>query len=173
MTFIGNIAVAGMFVAAAVSFSSCSKVAVTPDDGGVTPDAEVLGTYEFDGDTYDILTAVFEESESLLSFVFSPLEYEEGVSLTTYLSFSVDPYWADGEAHNVNDPAGEGLDHQDDYFLVYNDPVHYYSQYREPESGWFRVTRTGSSCKLEMDIRLADGTPLKISYDGKYLNKNL
>ena len=92
-----------------------------------------------------------------------------GGSLSTYLAFAVDPYWADGEVHKVNDPAGENLDHNDDYILVYEDPVHYYSQYREPEGGWFRVTESGDAFKVELDIRLADGTPLKISYDGEYL----
>lgn len=160
---------AAVLFAAAVASVACSKEPVTT---GEAVDAEILGTYEFDGDTYNILTATFEETESLLNFVFSPLEYDEGTALTTYLAFSVDSYWADGEAHNVNDPAGEGLDHQDDYFLVYNDPVHYYSQYREPESGWFRVTRSGDGYKVEMDLKLADGTPLKISYDGKFLNQD-
>ena len=149
--------------AAALLAFSCTK---NSPDGGEGDLPEVLGTYEFDGDGYDILTASFERSETLLTFIFSPLY---GGSLSTYLAFAVDPYWADGEVHKVNDPAGENLDHNDDYILVYEDPVHYYSRYREPEGGWFRVTESGDAFKVELDIRLADGTPLKISYDGEYL----
>ena len=157
----GRAAVA--LAAAALLAFSCTK---NSPDGGEGDLPEVLGTYEFDGDGYDILTASFERSETLLTFIFSPLY---GGSLSTYLAFAVDPYWADGEVHKVNDPVGENLDHNDDYILVYEDPVHYYSQYREPEGGWFRVTDSGDAFKVELDIRLADGTPLKISYDGEYL----
>lgn len=165
-----TLAAAALMFAAALAVNSCNKNGTALDGNpGETVPPEVLGTYEFDGDTYDILTASFNESAELLNFIFSPLQNEEGNALTTYLSFSVVPYWADGEVHKVNDPTGENLDHQDDYYLVYNDPVHYYSQAREPESGWFRVTRSGNSCKLELDVKLADGTPLSISYDGEYL----
>ena len=97
------------------------KVSCDCFGGGAGNTPEVLGTYEFDGDGYDILTAGFERSETLLTFIFSPLY---GGSLSTYLAFAVDPYWADGEVHKVNDPAGENLDHNDDYILVYEDPVH-------------------------------------------------
>lgn len=158
----GGMAAVALAAAALLAFS-CTK---NSPDGGEGDLPEVLGTYEFDGDGYDILTASFERSETLLTFIFSPLY---GGSLSTYLAFAVDPYWADGEVHKVNDPAGENLDHNDDYILVYEDPVHYYSQYREPEGGWFRVTESGDAFKVELDIRLADGTPLKISYDGEYL----
>ena len=158
----GGRAAVALASAALLAFS-CTK---NSPDGGEGDLPEVLGTYEFDGDGYDILTASFERSETLLTFIFSPLY---GGSLSTYLAFAVDPYWADGEVHKVNDPAGENLDHNDDYILVYEDPVHYYSQYREPEGGWFRVTESGDAFKVELDIRLADGTPLKISYDGEYL----
>ena len=158
----GGMAAVVLAAAALLAFS-CTK---NSPDGGEGDLPEVLGTYEFDGDGYDILTASFERSETLLTFIFSPLY---GGSLSTYLAFAVDPYWADGEVHKVNDPAGENLDHNDDYILVYEDPVHYYSQYREPEGGWFRVTESGDAFKVELDIRLADGTPLKISYDGEYL----
>lgn len=157
-------AVVALAASALLAFS-CTK---DNQGGGEGSIPEVLGTYEFDGDVYDILTASFERSETFLTFVFSPL-YGEGLS--TYLAFAVDPYWADGEVHKVNDPAGENLDHNDDYILVYEDPVHYYSQYREPEEGWFRVTESGEAFKVELDIRLADGTPLKISYDGEYLTE--
>ena len=158
----GGMAAVALAAAALLAFS-CTK---NSPDGGEGDLPEVLGTYEFDGDGYDILTASFERSETLLTFIFSPLY---GGSLSTYLAFAVDPYWADGVVHKVNDPAGENLDHNDDYILVYEDPVHYYSQYREPEGGWFRVTESGDAFKVELDIRLADGTPLKISYDGEYL----
>ena len=70
--------------AAALLAFSCTK---DNQGGGEGSIPEVLGTYEFDGDVYDILTASFERSETFLTFVFSPL-YGEGLS--TYLAFAVD-----------------------------------------------------------------------------------
>lgn len=163
------LAKAAVFSAVVLLSASCDKGGYGTGFDGVQPSAEVLGTYEFDGDSYDILTAICSDSGTQVTFIFSPLEYEPGKEVpTTYFAFSVDSYWADGMQHEVNDPAGENLDHQDDYFLLYEDPVHYYSEHREPAGGWFRVSENGSSWKLELDVQLADGTPLKVDYDGEY-----
>ena len=162
-------ACAAAFVATALFAASCDKGGYDTGFDGVQPSAEVLGTYEFDGDSYDILTAICSDSGTQITFIFSPLEYEPGKEVpTTYFAFAVDSYWADGMQHKVNDPAGENLDHQDDYFLLYEDPVHYYSEHRKPAGGWFRVSENGSSWRLELDVQLADGTPLKVDYDGEY-----
>lgn len=161
------------FIAAALLASSCDKGGYDTVFGDGQPSPEILGTYEFDGESYDILTATYAEDESLITFVFSPLAMGDGKDMTTYLSFAIDPYWADGEQHKVNDPAGENLDHQDDYFLVYNDPVHYYSYYREPAGGWFRVSPSGNAYRVELDILLADGTPLKMDYGGEFTAADL
>lgn len=162
---------ASVLMSAAMLLSSCDKTG--PDAGaGQTPEgSEVLGTYEFDGKTYDILTAVFTASGNYYTFLFSPQSNGDGESITTYFQFAVNTYWADGDSHKVNnDYGGENLDHQDDYFLVYEDPVHYYSYHNEPQSGSFVVSmgNDGNPKSVMLDVRLADGTPLKVNYSGKF-----
>lgn len=160
-------AAAAFFIAAATLPASCQKE--NPEGNGQeTPDtgqaAEVLGTYEFDGKTYDILTAAFTENESYYTFVFSPLSKDR--ELSTSLLFSIRTYWGDGEQHKVGTL---DQDHNDDYIIVYEDPVHLYSQFREPQSGTYSVTvpddRSGVF-HVCLDVCLADGTPLKMDYKG-------
>lgn len=166
MNFIFKAAAAAAVSAAALLSVSCGKDS-TGLDTPQTPEHEVLGTYEFDGKTYDILTATFEQSGNYCIFLFSPLAPDGEIS--TYFVFAVNSYWADGEEHKVaNDYAGENLDHNDDYMIIYEDPVHYYSQFREPADGSFTVTPTDGSYMVRADILLADGTPLSIDYDGNF-----
>ena len=166
MNFIFKAAAAAAVSAAALLSVSCGKDS-TGLDTPRTPEHEVLGTYEFDGKTYDILTATFEQSGNYCIFLFSPLAPDGEIS--TYFVFAVNSYWADGEEHKVaNDYAGENLDHNDDYMIIYEDPVHYYSQFREPADGSFTVTPTDGSYRVRADILLADGTPLSIDYDGNF-----
>lgn len=166
MNFIFKAAAAAAVSAAALLSVSCGKDS-TGLDTPQTPEHEVLGTYEFDGKTYDILTATFEQSGNYCIFLFSPLAPDGEIS--TYFVFAVNSYWADGEEHKVaNDYAGENLDHNDDYMIIYEDPVHYYSQFREPADGTFTVTPADGSYRVRADILLADGTPLSIDYDGNF-----
>ena len=149
MNFIFKAAAAAAVSAAALLSVSCGKDS-TGLDTPQTPEHEVLGTYEFDGKTYDILTATFEQSGNYCIFLFSPLAPDGEIS--TYFVFAVNSYWADGEEHKVaNDYAGENLD-----------------QFREPADGSFTVTPTDGSYRVRADILLADGTPLSIDYDGNF-----
>ncbi len=147
--------------------------ACSDDDGNDVPEGpapEVLGTFTFDGTSIPIVTALFSEtvtgsnSEGYYTFAFSP--QGAGSEITTRLVVSIRKYWGDGEPHEVG---GLDLDHNDDYIIIYEDPVHYYSQYREPESGSFTITvpddRSGQF-SVKLDVKLADGTPLSIDYNG-------
>ena len=164
--FIFKAAAAAATAAAALLTVSCGKDS-TVHDTPQAPEGEVLGTYEFDGKTYDILTATFEQTGNYCTFLFSPIA--PGEEISTYFVFAVNSYWADGEEHKVaNDYAGENLDHNDDYMIIYEDPVHYYSQFREPADGTFTVTPADGSYRVRADILLADGTPLSIDYDGNF-----
>lgn len=164
-----NSAAAAAVIAAAFMTASCTKDN-TPGSGSQNGNqqevtAEVLGTYDFDGQEYKILTAAFEEDASYYSFIFSPIA--AGNTISTYLYFSIRKYWGDGEVHNVGTI---DQDHNDDYVIVYEDPVHLYSQYREPQEGTYKVTipedRT-DVFHIMLDVKLADGTPLKIDYNGR------
>ncbi len=133
--------------------------------------SQTLGTYYFDGESIPILTAFFTETnqasdnDGYYSFVFSPQSADGTIS--TRLLISIRKYWADGEPHEVG---GLDLDHNDDYIIIYEDPVRYFSQYREPQGGTFCISvpddRNGQF-SVKLDVRLADGTPLAIDYTGK------
>ena len=64
----------------------------------------------------------------------------------------------------------ENLYHNDDYRLVYEDPAHYYSYYRALQGGIVMVephpTKGENYFVVRLDVRLADGTPLKLEYEG-------
>lgn len=166
--FLNSAAAAAVIIAAAFMTASCTKDNPGSDsqNGGQQVSAEVLGTYGFDGQEYSILTAALEEDSSYYSFIFSPIA--QGNTISTYLYFAVRKYWADGKSHTVGTI---DLDHNDDYVIVYEDPVHLYSQFREPQEGSFTVTVPESSdgvFHIVLDVKLADGTPLSIDYTGTF-----
>lgn len=121
---------------------------------------EPLGTYEFAGDSYDIFTVRCAVSDTDLYFVFSPLQ--PGASLTTYAAIGIG-----------RELVGMELDvtrfyHNDDYLFIYEDPVCYYSQYRQLQSGTICVqTLQNDWYSVRADIRLADGTSFRIDYTGE------
>ena len=162
-SFFHNAAVAVALAAAALLSFSCTK-----DDGTaeVPEPAEVLGTYEFDGESYDILSAQLDESSDFYYFMFSPLAPGEDIS--TYLIFGIHYSLADGAEHTIG--SGSGLVHNMDYLLVYEDPVHLYSQYRQPQEGVFSVSAPTSDGEFDIhiDALLIDGSPLKLDFSGTF-----
>lgn len=158
-----------IFVAVfAVLPASCSDD--DDNDKPEKPAPEVLGTFTFDGTSIPIVTALFSEtvpgsnSEGYYTFAFSPQSVDSDI--TTRLVVSIRKYWGDGEPHEVG---GLDLDHNDDYIIIYEDPVHYYSQYREPEGGSFTIAvpdDRSDRFSVKLDVKLADGTPLSIDYNG-------
>ena len=180
MKYLNKIAIVA-FLSIALLQVSCSEdeldnMNVSGENTGAGDSAgsnEILGTYWFNGEFYNILTAGFTEtykgsdSEGYYTFLFSPLSSDKKIS--TYMLISIRKYWGDGGTYEVG---GLDLDHNDDYIIIYEDPVHYYSQYRKPQSGVFRITvpedRSGDFV-IYADVSLADGTPLKIDYTGKLM----
>lgn len=142
----------------------CCTLGVACNDDDPMPEPmetpEPIGTYEFDGDTYDILTGYFVEDDFDYVFTFSPLA--PSAPLTTYAVFSIHKFW-EGEEVDV-----ETVYHNDDYVFIYEDPVHYYSQYWKLQSGTYFVKRNrGNNFSIRLDFRLADGTPFKIDFTGE------
>ena len=130
------------------------------DDGGEpNPVPTVLGTYEFDGEEYRILSVMADNDGSYQSFSFSPLEAT--APRTTYVAFAVRLYWL-GREVDIQE-----VDHNDDYLFVYEDPLRFYSQYRRLQSGSFLVqeNRTGNYT-VKMGLVLPDGTPFKMDFTG-------
>lgn len=130
-----------------------------PVSGQETPEeeGELLGSYRFDGEEYPIYSAGYSASDAYLTFIFSPLGKRP---FTTSLSFALGTYFL-GKEYDVTT-----LWHNDDYMLVYEDPVHYYSVYRPLKSGTVFVERSGEEFVIRLDVELADGTPLSLDYEG-------
>lgn len=145
--------IAVLMLGSLIGFPACS-----PQDAE-TLSPTVLGTYELDGDSYDILSAKSSNDGSYLMFSFSPLAPSS--QMTTYAVFGVRLYWLDKEIDI------EDVDHNDDYIFMYEDPVRCYSQYRRPLSGNFYVGHNGDgSYTLRVDLVLPDGTPFKLDFTG-------
>lgn len=126
------------------------------------PEFPLIGTYLFDGVEYPIYNAVCAVDESTCSFRFSP---QKQAPLTTSLTFQLATEYI-GKECNVDD-----LYHNFDYRLIYEDPAHYYSAYRKLQGGTVRVdaqpNRGENHFGIRIDVRLADGTPLKLEFDGE------
>ena len=128
--------------------------------------SEVCGTYSFGEETHDILTATCDENDYYYTFTFSP-QAPDSESLTTFIIFGLQKYFADGETHDVNDNMNP-LGNNGEYIFVYEDPVWYYSMYRDFQQGTFRVTpKGGDSFSVSLDVNLIDGTPFTLEYDGE------
>jgi len=162
-------AAAASFIAAVMLSVSCQKE--NPDNGQTDTDspaasgepAEASGTYTFGESTYDILMSTYGENDYYYSFTFSPLR---SGPFTTYFYFSLQKHFADGEVHDVNDYMNP-LENSGEYIFIYEDPVHYYSRYRDFQSGTLQVTPKGNGLfKIILDVKLADGTSFMIDYDG-------
>ncbi len=146
--------------------------AACSDDGdsqqpaaGPQPGEEtLLGTYEFDGAEYPIRYACFTDDGNYTAFVFSPLKERP---LTTNLTFSLENSFLGKEC----EVGALGLYHNDDYFLIYEDPVHYYSHYRELKGGTVFVERNKEQGEnfftVRLDVQLNDLTPLKLDFTGE------
>lgn len=152
--------------------AGCQKE--TPDNGQTggnggqtTVPSEVCGTYSFGKETHDILTATCDENDYYYTFTFSP-QAPDSESLTTFIIFGLQKYFADGETHDVNDNMNP-LGNNGEYIFVYEDPVWYYSMYRDFQQGTFRVTPKGvDSFSVSLDVNLIDGTPFTLEYDGEF-----
>lgn len=140
-----------------VSCTTKDEIVVIPSDY-----PEPIGSYTFAGERFDLRTAAAgEDTTYFYEFMFSPLPSSE--SFTTYIYFAVASYF-EGKSWNVED-----MNHNYDYMLVYEDPVHYYSVYRELKGGTIFVEDLGSRrYNVKLNVRLADGTPLNIEYRGGF-----
>lgn len=141
----------------------CLPGCASDDDEGVGPKPEptVLGTYEFDGEEYRILSVMASSDDFYRSFSFSPLE--STAPRTTYAVFALRLYWLGCEV-NVQD-----VDHNDDYIFIYEDPLRFYSQYRQLQSGTFLVRENRTdNYTVKLDVVLPDGTPFKMDFTGDF-----
>lgn len=120
---------------------------------------EPIGSYLFDGEEIDLLYGMAEESDTYYRFVFSPLD--GSTALTTWFSFALAKTFAGTEVDVSR------IYHNDDYIFIYEDPVRFYSYYRQLQGGTAYVAKEGVNYVVRLDIRLADGTPFALDFTGE------
>ena len=91
----------------------CLPACSTDDDNG-NKSYPVLGTYELDGEEYEIVSRRYSNDGTYMMFSFTPLPPH--VEMTTYAAFGIRLYWLNKEV-NIHD-----VYHNDDYIFVYEDP---------------------------------------------------
>lgn len=145
----------------AVSCSDTTEEYVYIYEPAPEPTYPLLGTYTVGGTEYPIYNAGCYVDDTYCTFRFSPLK--EG-PLTTSILFQLAKVYV-GETQNV-----DRIYHNDDYRLVYEDPARYYSYYRALQGGTIlvepRPTEGEYYFVVRLDVRLADGTPLKLECEG-------
>ena len=163
-----------LFAALCLLFASCEKQTAA---GGQEPSGnetdlpggqeeqypDPICTYAFDGQEHGLYTALYHADDTAYYFMFSPFSYERGEELTTYFYFVLLKEMA-GLKWDV-----KKLYHNSIYYFAYEDPVRFYSQYRELQGGtMFVKSNGGSNFTVTLDIALADGTPLYLDYTGEF-----
>lgn len=149
----------GLLLGGVLTLPACTS---DDDDTETVPAPTVLGMYEFDGQEYEILSVKCSNDGDYLMFSFSPLE--ASAPMTTYAAFGIRLYWLGSEIDI------QTVNHNDDYIFVYEDPVHYYSQYRRPQSGSYFVQDNGNgNYTVRVDFTLPDGKIFKIDFTGDFL----
>lgn len=140
----------------AAGLTGCSS-----SDDEPAPAPTVLGTYRLDGVSYDILSVRSSNDGSYLMFSFSPLA--ASAPMTTYVAFGIRLYWLGSEVDIST------VSHNDDYIFIYEDPVHYYSQYRRPLEGTYFVGENGeNNYTVCIRFTLPDGKPFEMDFTGDF-----
>ena len=158
MKIFRKLAVVAVAALAAAAFAACGDDNSTVEPQPLPPVEPVIGQYTFDGKVYDIRHATVFFDGTSYAFVFSPLP-DGGRS--TYLAVSLVEYFM-GQTLDV-----KKIYHNDDYSLVYEDPVRYYSRFRSLQSGTMYIAKNSeNNFTVNLDVRLNDGTPLSMEFTG-------
>lgn len=148
-------------------FSACDSKADMPkeSDGENKDGTEVVEasyqTYMYGDKEYPVVSAYYYVDGDYMFFVFSPVE--SGKERTTYMDFGL---YSSFEGQTVDVTK---YYHNDDYYFIYEDPLHFYPQTAPLRKGTIYVNRNSGekdSFTVKIDIELADGTPLAMDYSG-------
>lgn len=146
---------------AAILSYSCEKPATEGPAQEDVEQAEPVGSYIYNGTEYPVYTAASVSDDNFIAIKISPLK--SGSKLTTYAIIGIH---SDLEGNNIDVNKAW---HNDDYYFIYEDPVMYYSQYRELKSGTIRIKRgtaEKNSIYVKVDVVLPDGADFKFEYNG-------
>lgn len=155
--------------AAILIFQSCEKPAPEvpkepeeeKDPSTVTPEKEPIGTYMYDGKTFPVHSIVYAANANSIMVKISPLDRTD--NQTTYAVIGINSGLEDMDIDVAK------AWHNDDYYFIYEDPLKYYSQYRELSSGTIRISKTGEEFIVKADLTLPDGIKFQFDYEGLIL----
>lgn len=128
----------------------------TNDDGGVQPSSK-FGTLHFGEEQIPVNFVQVSDSGDVLLVVLSPKE--DSSKLTTNAIIGVKKELLGVEVDV------EYMYCNDDYYCVYEDPQCYYAPFRPLKSGTILMQQNGKSVRVEVDVVLYDGTPMRYSHE--------
>lgn len=128
----------------------------TQDTTEQEQEGQRIGTYKYDGKEYPVYSLSVSADESQIFVRISP--FKEGEKQTTYAILGINASLK-GTLIDV-----ENAWHNDDYYFVYEDPVVYYSQYRQLQSGTMMIRKVGESVEVKADLILPDGKKFTFEY---------
>ena len=132
-------------------FSGCSK---TPS-ADIHQDTASLGTYSFDGKDYPIYSAAYVDDGRQIMVRLSPIR--EG-KMSTYIILGINA------SLNGTDIDVDRMYHNDDYFFRYEDPLTFYSEYRDLKSGTINIERLSEGVfNIKADIVLLDDREFRLT----------
>lgn len=122
------------------------------NEGGVDKGGK-YGTIQFGEEQIPVNFVTTLDEEDMLLVVLSPLTDKS--NLTTNAIFGV-----------KSELLGTELDVEryycnDDYVIVYEDPQCYYAPFRRPQAGKIKMQKSGVIVRVDIDVILFDGTPLR------------
>ena len=131
------------------------------NEGGVDKGGK-YGTIQFGEEQIPVNFVTTLDEEDMLLVVLSPLTDKS--NLTTNAIFGV-----------KRELLGKELDVEryycnDDYIIVYEDPQCYYAPFRRPQAGKIKMQKSGGIVRVDVDVVLFDGTPLRYKNEALPIN---
>ncbi|MEG0789722.1 MAG: hypothetical protein RSB23_05800 [Alistipes sp.] len=143
---------------AAVGLTSCDK----EESGNNGPQRPSIGTYSYDKVAQNIVYGSFTEDEESYQFIFSPQDATQG-QINTYFMVQIKKHFV-GKLINTEEVA-----HNDDYTFVYEDPNHFYSQFKKVFGTIQVVRNSGANFTVQLNFKLADDKPFSANITGTLL----
>ena len=148
-------------ILALVALQACEKPSVPQEPD--TPQQEQpvveppICTYEYDGKEYPVYSVAFTADETQIFVKISP--FKEDRPQTTYAVIGIN---ASLEGIEIDVDKAR---HNDDYYFIYEDPLMYYSQYRQLQSGKIMLKSLGEGdFQILADVVLPDGKTFRFEY---------
>ncbi len=147
-----------ILLAASLAFVACEKpeTPAPPQEDPIVVEPPIC-TYEYDGKEYPVYSVTYIEDDTQMLIKISPIKDDEKQS--TYAVIGIN-----SSLEGVEIDVAKAW-HNDDYYFIYEDPVMYYSQYRQLVSGTIMLKKAGSGgYRVVADVVLPDGKTFKFAH---------